>query len=83
MNFQGQNYGLTMGSDVQRDGMFLELYPEGGMACAEVFYSDATQKFSLSLFEKSLPMEAVTWLIDEARNRLPARHTDIVTNLEF
>lgn len=77
MNFQGQNYGLTRGSDVQRNGMFLELYPEGGMACAEVFYNDDTHKFSLSLYENSLPMEAVTWLIDEALKRLPARHQDI------
>ena len=77
MNFQGQNYGLTMGSDVHRDGMFLELCPEGRLACAEAFYSDDTHKFSLSLFEDSLPMEAVTWLIDEALKRLPAGHADI------
>lgn len=59
MNFQGQNYGLTMGSDVQRDGMFLELFSEGSGVCAEAFYNDGTKNFSLSLFKKSLPMDAV------------------------
>lgn len=48
-----------MGSDVQRDGMFLELFSEGSGVCAEAFYNDGTKNFSLSLFKKSLPMDAV------------------------
>ena len=66
-----QQFKVIMGSDVQRDGMYLELSLEGGSDLAEVFYSDTTHTFSLTLFEPAVPLEAVEWLISEARRRLP------------
>lgn len=80
MNFQSQNYGLTMGFNVGRDGMLLELFVEGDVACAEAFYSDETHIFSLALFKNPLPMEVVAWPIGEALKRLTERHTNIVTS---
>ena len=62
-----------MGSDLERDGMFLELSPVGQMAIAEVFYSDITHQFAITLFKESVPTEAISWLIAQALERLPAR----------
>ncbi|WP_202801687.1 hypothetical protein [Variovorax sp. CF313] len=75
MNFHGRDFETVMGSDVQRDGMFLELREIGGKDCAEVFYSDLTHEFTVTMFEPSLPVEVLTWLVDEAHSRLPARNT--------
>jgi hypothetical protein len=60
-----------MGSDIQRNGMFLELVEVGsGEAVAEVFYSDQSGTFSISLDRSDLPLEAVEHLISAARTRL-------------
>lgn len=77
MNFHGRDFETVMGSDVQRDGMFLELREIGGKDCAEVFYSDLTHDFTVTMFEPSLPEAALTWLINEAHSRLPARDTTL------
>jgi len=45
MQFHGQEFVLTMGSDIPKDGMFLELRPVEGVSVAEVFYSDTTGEF--------------------------------------
>jgi len=73
MNFHGRYFETVMGSDVQRDGMFLDLREIGGKDCAEVFYSDVRHECTVTMFESSLPVEALAWLINEARSRLPAR----------
>lgn len=74
MNIQGRNFTTIMGSDVQRDGMFLELRDADGKDCAEVFYSDLTHEFTVTTFVPSLPLEALTWLFNEALGRLPAKN---------
>ena len=74
MNFRGRDFETVIGSDVQRDGMFLELRETGGKCCAEVFYSDSTHEFTMTKFEASLPEEVLTWLLNEAHSRLPARN---------
>jgi hypothetical protein len=55
-----------MGSDVQRDGMFLEL-SDGVIEhalLAEVFYADANGQMTLATFDNgSIPLEVVEWLI--------------------
>jgi hypothetical protein len=74
MNIQGRNFETIMGSDVQRDGMFLELREASGKDCAEVFYNDLTHEFTVTTFVQSLPLEALTWLFNEALERLPAKN---------
>ena len=69
-----ESFELTMGSDVQRDGMFLEL-SDGVIEhapLAEVFYDDLNGQMTLATFDNaSVPLEVVEWLILEARRRLP------------
>jgi hypothetical protein len=65
------DYKTTLGTDLGRDGMFLELSRVGNVV-AEAFYSDTTQKISIRVFE-SLPIEAVDFLSAEARRRLPPK----------
>ncbi|HTR42689.1 MAG TPA: hypothetical protein VMH87_13840 [Pseudomonadales bacterium] len=69
-DFQGHYYSTVIASDLQRDGMGLELYRDGKLI-AEVFYSDATGKFTISLFEKNLPMPVIEDYIAEAHTCLP------------
>ena len=54
-------FELRRGSDVLRDGMYLELSVS----------SDVTQDFFLTCYEESIPLEAVEKLISEARIALP------------
>ncbi|WP_417230216.1 hypothetical protein [Brevundimonas sp.] len=64
----------TMGSDVQRDGMYLLFFYAGyehENPVAEVFYSDQDGAMSFSAFEPDLPLEVVERLISEARKALP------------
>jgi hypothetical protein len=65
-------YSTVMGSDVHRDGMYLELIDqETGDEVAEVFYSDQSHRMTVSVFRPDLPIEAVEALIEEAKRRLP------------
>jgi hypothetical protein len=75
MKVRGRDVVYTMGSDNQRDGMYLMLFHAGDpyeAAIAEVFYSDVDGAMSFSAFEPDLPLDVVEWLIDEAHKRLPA-----------
>ena len=63
-------FTIMLGSDLERDGMFLELSHSGDVV-AEAFYSDETKKISLSCFQSSLPIETVEFLTAEAWRRLP------------
>lgn len=67
------SFELTMGSDVQRDGMYLEL-SDGVIEhapLAEVFYDDSSGQMTFATFDNaSLPLEVVEWLISEGRRRL-------------
>jgi len=67
---QGKHYHTILASDLKRDGMGLELAC-GSNTVAEVFHSDITGEFTISLFEPSLPLEVVERLIIEARVALP------------
>ena len=67
-------YDFTVGSDVTRDGMFVEARDteaeEPGGVVAEVFYSDLTQSMSLTCFAPELPLPVIEELIALARARL-------------
>ncbi len=64
-------YRTVRGSDVQRDGMYLELIDEStGDEVAEVFYSDTTHEMSVSVFKPELPLRVVELLIERAKHDL-------------
>jgi hypothetical protein len=65
-------YEVIMGSDVIRDGMFLELRDLlADEPAAEVFFSDMDGSFAITRFRADVPPEIEAWLQDEARRRLP------------
>ncbi len=67
-----RTFGLIRGSDVQRDGMYLELSDTGAAkAVAEVFYSDETGQMSFSAYEEDVPLEAIELLIERSKQLLP------------
>jgi hypothetical protein len=65
-------YHLVIASSVgDRDGMGLELTrDDSGQCVAEVFEDDESRRRTVTLFERDLPVEAVEWLLQEARTRL-------------
>lgn len=72
----GRSYALQRGSDVIRDGMFLELYDgtdASGECLAEIFYSDQTNDMVFTGFKEDLPLQAVEWLIAQAKALLPPK----------
>jgi hypothetical protein len=67
-------YSTLLGSDLTRDGMFLELHRgpmEGSSVVAEAFYSDATGNLTTSIFQRDLPDEILEEFFAEARTCLP------------
>ena len=64
-------YQFLMGSDIERDGMFMEMLDESGAYVAEVFYSDVTHNMVVTLERQSLPIEAVQELLSRSRLSLP------------
>jgi hypothetical protein len=64
-------YHLILASSVGvRDGMALELTREGGTRVAEVFEDDESRRRTLTVFEENVPLEAIEWLIAEAKTQL-------------
>ena len=74
----GHQYSTVLGSDVQRDGMYLELHsgdPSKSLPVMEVFYSDFDRGFEVTTFaEASVPLAVVDQFLTEARLRLPPAH---------
>ncbi|MDX8539293.1 MULTISPECIES: hypothetical protein [Mesorhizobium] len=67
----GRNYEATIGSDVQRDGMYLELADQYEHIVGEIFFSDVDGKMTLTLSQPDVPLEVVEWMIATAKVRLP------------
>ncbi|QYM91362.1 hypothetical protein [Dickeya zeae] len=67
-------YELTYGSDIIRDGMFLELSEAGTSPLrqiAEILYSDVTHEFFLTCYEENIPLDAIEEPLSEAKKLLP------------
>ena len=62
---------MIRASDLQRDGMSLELQ-QGDETVAEVFYSDIAGEFSISIFAPAVPLEVIERLIATSKRTLPA-----------
>ena len=69
--FGDGDYAAVRGSDIERDGMFLEIMDRDMRPVAEIFYSDGVGRMSLTTFRADLPVEVVEWMIDHARRLLP------------
>lgn len=74
--FDGQDYEALIGSDIHRDGMYLEVTERGGRDVAEIFLSDANGSMVLTTFGNTLPLPLVEWMIVEAKRRLPQTTID-------
>lgn len=62
-----------IGSDLERDGMYLEIsaFPYNSVEIIlEIFYSDATKKISITLFRENVALELVQEAIKIAKHRL-------------
>ncbi|PTW44175.1 hypothetical protein C8J25_11110 [Sphingomonas faeni] len=66
----GQSYAITVGSDIQRDGMYLEVEDAAKAVLAEVFYSDRDNRMTFTGYRADLPLPLVEWLIFHAKERL-------------
>lgn len=67
-------YEMRRGSDVLRDGMYLELSVSETFPLrqvAEIFFSDITHEFFLTCYEENIPLEVIEELISKARTSLP------------
>ena len=73
LQHSGHSYYTVMGSDLERDGMFLELVVDERTEAPvlEVFYSDVTRTFTVNTLEiASVPLDVVEELVREAQRRL-------------
>jgi hypothetical protein len=71
--YQGVRYTTLVASDVQRDGIGLELHwhwQSQDNVVAEVFFSDEAGKWTLNTFDCDVPLELIEQLISEAKERL-------------
>ncbi|WP_145599427.1 hypothetical protein [Yersinia alsatica] len=67
------DYEFICGSDVVRDGMYMEVRVTNtnpSRQIAEVFYSDVLATFTLSCFEQDIPLGVIEALITLAKKRL-------------
>ena len=69
---QDRRFSVVRGSDVERDGMFLELSEAGSsFPLMEAFYSDSDGSFSIRGFGGSVPLVVAEQFIASARQLLP------------
>lgn len=66
---KGVRYTTVMASDLQRDGMGLELHCRGAVL-AEIFLSVHDGSWALTTFDRDVPLELIDELIAEAKARL-------------
>ncbi|HEY8561790.1 MAG TPA: hypothetical protein VIL74_15550 [Pyrinomonadaceae bacterium] len=69
---EGRFEGIV-GSDLERGGMFLEVSetPYNALEIVlEIFYSDATNKFSMTLFKENVVSEVIEEAVKTAKERL-------------
>ena len=72
--FDGREYEVLRGSDVQNDGMYLEMSDVSGKTRETVlfaFRSYRDGRMTFSAYREDLPLEAVAWFIEQARRLLP------------
>ncbi len=73
----GVEYTYVVGSDINRDGMYLEVAEKRDEISPlfEIFYSDVTHEMSMNTFKPNLPVPLLEWALTIAKQRLPASTT--------
>ena len=74
VNYKGNQYEIIFGSDVDRDGVYLELNTVNSgkeETLLYAFWSDNIEGFTFSALKEELPFELVEMFVGEARRRLP------------
>ncbi|MGN7770161.1 hypothetical protein [Phyllobacterium sp. 22552] len=68
-----RQYSYIMGSDGDRDGMYIEVIEDGDQnrIVLEIFYSDITHEMTLVNTKPDVPLAVVEWAIAVAKERLP------------
>lgn len=65
------DYSYVVASDLERDGMYLEVSSkEDGADLLEIFFSDRDQKMTVTTLRGDVPVEVVEWAISIAKHRL-------------
>lgn len=69
--FEDREYHFQIGSDLQRDGVFLEVAEtEVGPEMFDIFYSDQSHRMIFTAFQPDIPLELIEWAIAMAKARL-------------
>jgi len=71
MEIGGQKYQAVVGSDLDRDGKFLEVTDEATALVAVLFYSDGDGSMTLTAHRPDVPLPLIEWMIAEGKKRLP------------
>ena len=61
-------YTTQLASDIQRDGMAVELISEDGHVVGEIFRSDKSGEILFSLYKSDVPLLAIEILLARAKN---------------
>lgn len=72
MKFLNGEFEGLIGSDLERDGMYLEIVGAENPhdIFLEIFYSDILNKFSITLFKENIDLELIEGAIEIAKQRL-------------
>ena len=73
LNHKDNEYGYTLGSDVVRDGMYIEVSDQQNEAEAiiEILYSDVSHEMSVTLFKPEVPRHPSNGLFMSCANDFP------------
>jgi hypothetical protein len=75
----GRKYVYTLGSDLTRNGMYLELSEvegEGLLRMMEIFHDDGKGCMTLNTCHDAVPLAAAEWLISRAKELLLPEHPE-------
>lgn len=72
---KGQEYTITIGSDIVRDGMYLEVENllDDVKPLFDIFYSDQTGEMFITTFKDDIPLEVMEWAISMRNFTYPQR----------
>ena len=73
IEFDGRPYELVYGSDIQRDGVYLELSDvsrDDPVVIVDAFRWDPDGRITFSAYREDVPFEIVEWFTAEVRRRL-------------
>lgn len=71
IEIDGTSFSVMIGSDVDDDGMYVEVANEAGELLLVIFYDDRTAEMSVTTYRPALPLALIEQAILIARIRLP------------